>query len=317
MNRSTAVIGAPSSLGVRPYEDGQAQHLDWAPGVLRERGLIARLDAVDMGDVVPPVYRDYERPSDRPRNEEGVITYSRAIGERVAAVIHHGRFALVLGGDCAIVLGCLIGARRTIRGPVGLAYVDAHADFATPEESRTGSVAGMALSLAVGRGRTPLARLAGRQPLVDAREVAVLGRRDIADGWRGHAALAASPILDIPDEELMANGFVDVTAAALARVAFPDVVGFWVHLDADVLNPAVMPAVDSPEPGGLMPGELVSLLAPLVSHRLALGLSLSSYDPALDPDRSCARRLVGLLEMLLRVPVMVDAPVPHHQHVPT
>jgi hypothetical protein len=66
-----------------------------------------------------------------------------------------------------------------------------------------------------------------------------------------------------------------------------------------------------------MPGELVSLLAPLVSHPLALGLSLSSYDPALDPDRSCARRLVGLLEMLLRVPVMVDAPAADHQHVST
>src|SRR5262245_16155209 len=170
MNRSIAVIGAPSSLGLPPYDHGQLQHLDWAPGVLRERGLIAKLEAVDMGDVVPPPYRDYVQQPNRPRNEEEVIIYSRAIGERVSAVIHHGRFAVVLGGDCSTMLGCLIGGRRTIRGPMGLAYVDAHADFAAPDESRTGSVAGMALSLAVGRGRTPLARLAGRQPLVDARE---------------------------------------------------------------------------------------------------------------------------------------------------
>jgi arginase len=60
-----------------------------------------------------------------------------------------------------------------------------------------------------------------------------------------------------------------------------------------------MSAVDSPEPGGLMPSELVQLLAPLVCHPLALGLSLTTYDPAFDADRSGARQLVRLLEALL------------------
>ncbi len=66
-----------------------------------------------------------------------------------------------------------------------------------------------------------------------------------------------------------------------------------------MINPAAMPAVDSPEPGGPMPDEIVSLLTPLVRHPLAIGLDLSVYDPALDADRSCARELVGLLEALL------------------
>ena len=85
-------------------------------------------------------------------------------------------------------------------------------------------------------------------------------------------------------------------------MASPGVKGFWIHLDADVLNPAVMPAVDSPEPGGPMPDELVDLLSPLVNHPRALGLDLTIYDPALDPDRSCARQLVSLLEALLGAP---------------
>ena len=41
------------------------------------------------------------------------------------------------------------------------------------------------------------------------------------------------------------------------------------------------------------------MLTPLVQHPRALGLSLTTYDPALDPDRSCARRLVNMLEALL------------------
>jgi arginase len=302
MNRPIAVVGAPSSIGIRPYDDGEARHLDRAPNVLRERGLIARLEAIDLGDVVPPPYRDYVRPAYRARNEEQVLTYSRSLGARVVAATARGRFGVVLGGDCSIVLGCLLGARRTASGPVGLAYVDAHADFATPEESRTGSVSSMCLGLASGRGNTPLARLVGRAPLVHARHVVLLGRRDAADAWYDHAALAASPILDLPDTELLTQAFGDLAAASLARVAASDVAGFWIHVDADVLNPAVMSAVDSPEPGGPMPSELVALLTPLVHHPRALGLSLTIYDPALDPDRSCARQLVHVLEALFAAP---------------
>ena len=297
-----AVVGAPSSIGIRPYDDGEARYLNRAPAVLRERGLIERLDAIDMGDVAPPPYRDYVRPPNRARNEEQVLRYSRSLAERVTAATANGRFALVLGGDCSVVLGCLLGAKRTARGAVGLAYADAHADFATPDESRTGSVAGMALGLASGRGDTPLARLAGRAPLVAGGHVALLGRRDAAEAWYGHAALAGSSILDLPDHELLTQDFGDLAAASVSRVAAADVRGFWIQVDADVLNPAVMSAVDSPEPGGPMPDELVKLLGPLVRHPRALGLSLTTYDPALDPDRSCARQLVSFLGMLLRTP---------------
>lgn len=297
MGRAIAVVGAPSSIGIRPYDDGEARHLNRAPAVLRERGLIERLRAVDLGDVVPPPYRDYVRPPSRARNEEAVVVYSRSLAERVASATADGRCAVVLGGDCSVVLGCLLGAKRTAGGAVGLVYVDAHADFATPAESRTGSAAGMSLALASGRGDTPLARLAGRVPLVDAHHVALVGRRDTREAWYGHAALAASSILDLPDTELMTQDVADLAAASLARVA-ADVRGFWIQLDADVLNPAVMFAVDSPEPGGPMPGELVSLMTALIGHPRALGLSVTTYDPALDPDRSCARQLIRVLEAL-------------------
>ena len=299
MDRPIAVVGAPSSIGIRPYDDGEPRHLDRAPGVLRERDLIRRLAATDCGDVVPPPYRDYARSPGRARNETEVGAYSRSLGARVAAATLGGRFGVVIGGDCSIVLGCLLGARRSVHGPVGLAYLDAHADFATPQESRTGSVASMCLGLASGRGGIPLARLGAGAPLVDPKHVALVGRRDAADVWYSHAALQTSSILDVPDEQLKANTAEETVAAVLARVASSDLRGFWIHLDVDVFNPVIMPAVDSPEPGGLMFNDLLNLLTPLVHHPQALGLDVSIYDPALDPDRSCARRLVGFLESLL------------------
>jgi arginase len=202
------------------------------------------------------------------RNEAEVAAYSQALGERVEAATTDRRVAVVLGGDCSILLGCLLGARHSAQGLVGLAYLDAHADFGTPEESRTGSVASMCLALAVGRGETPLARLAGDKPLVHGKDVVLIGRRDAAEPWYGHAALAASPILDIPGAALSDRGAADVAAAALLSLTSPvssaEPRGFWIHLDADVINPTVMPAVDSPTPGGPTIDEVVELLAPLV-----------------------------------------------------
>ena len=300
------MIGAPSSIGIRPYASGEARHLDRAPGVLRELGVARRLGAVDLGDVVPPPYRDYLRPPGRARNEPEVAAYCAALGDRVAAAAQSGRFALVLGGDCSIVLGGLLGARRTAGGAIGLAYVDAHADFATPRESLTGSVASMCLGLAVGRGDSSLARLGGPVALVDPAAVVLIGRRDAAEPWYGHAALAESPILDLTDETLMARGYEAAAALSLARLTGPDLRGFWIHVDADVLNPADVPAVDSPVPGGPGPEDLVRLLAPLVRHPRALGLELTIYDPRLDVDRACAERIVAMLERLT-LPLRGDA----------
>ena len=77
------------------------------------------------------------------------------------------------------MLGTLLGAAGRA-GRIGLACIDGHADFATPDESQTGSAASMCLALAVGRGNSPLARLAGPTPLV--RHPRALGMELTIDG---------------------------------------------------------------------------------------------------------------------------------------
>jgi len=299
VNRLITIVGAPSNIGIRPYDDGSPRRLDLAPGVLRAQGIAARLAARDFGDVEPPPYRDFERSGLRPRNEEGVTAYSRALAGRVATAAGGGSFVLVLGGDCSVVLGCMLGVRRPGGHPVGLAYIDAHADFASPEESRSGSAASMCLALAVGRGDTPLAHLADGGPLARPEDVVLVGRRDQAEPWYGHDALRASPILDLPGVTLRENGPAGGARVILERLARPGVDGFWIHVDADVLDPSVVPAVDSPTPGGLEVEELVELLTPLVGHPGALGMELTIYDPALDPQGTSAARLVSLLERVI------------------
>lgn len=300
MTRPIAIVGAPSSIGIRPYDDGSIRRLDLAPGALRAQGLAGRLDARDWGDVAPPPYRDVVRPASRPRNEDGVAEYSHALAERVGAACVDGSFVLLLGGDCSVVLGGLLGIQRAGHSPVGLVYLDGHADFGTPEESRTGSAASMCLALVVGRGDTPLARLSGDAPLTRASDVALIGRRDHGAPWYGHDALSKSGVLDLPHDAVRKSGPAETARIALERVSQAHLSGFWIHVDADVLDPAVLPAVDSPEPDGLGLDELAELLTLLVHHPRALGLELTIYDPALDPERAGAVRLAALLARVLR-----------------
>jgi len=41
MKCSVAIVGTPSSIGIRPYVHGGTRHLGLAPGALREQGLRA------------------------------------------------------------------------------------------------------------------------------------------------------------------------------------------------------------------------------------------------------------------------------------
>ena len=48
MNRTVTIVGAPCSIGIRPYDTGEARHLDRTPHVLRQLGIVERLGADEL-----------------------------------------------------------------------------------------------------------------------------------------------------------------------------------------------------------------------------------------------------------------------------
>jgi len=268
--RALNILTAPTSLGNRPYEDdGTARLTSLGPARLREHGVVARLHARDLGDVPASAYRDFVRPRGGIRNEDLVLDHVRRIA---AELSRHDGFTLVLGGDCSVLLGSLHGLKRN--GGLGLVFIDAHSDFATVETTESGGVAGMDLSLATGRGRSDLARLREDAPLVrDEHVVAVGVREGDFEGTAIRTATDAAEVLELLGDR-----------------------DFFVHVDADVLDPQYLPFVDSPTPGGLDPAQLAELLRPLVRHPRAIGMELTIYDPRDDRDGRGAEMLVQLLE---------------------
>jgi arginase len=297
LNRSGAVLlGAPSAIGIRPYDHGGARRLDLAPDALRNEDLARSLRARDQGDVRPPGrYLDLERPEGRCRNEDDVAAYSRELADAIAKVSGEGQFVILLGGDCSILLGALLGLRRSRGEPLGLVYIDAHADFATLGESPSGSACSMNLALATGRAAEErLAHLSHDGPLVRGEHVVHIARRDDDEPAYGWKALVSNGILDLSRATIANAGIAGTADAALGRVRGLEA-GFWTAFDVDVLDPTLMPAVDSPIPGGLDLDQAAGLLGCLLHHPRALGLQVSIYDPTLDPRRSGAAQLAELL----------------------
>jgi arginase len=78
--------------------------------------------------------------------------------------------------------------------------------------------------------------------------------------------------------------------------------GFWIHVDADVLDDAVMPAVDYRLPGGLSWDELARTLQTGIESGRAVGLELTIYNPTLDAHGTGAAGLVEVLSLGLVTP---------------
>ena len=282
-----ALVEAPSVLGLKPTG------VDGLAGALLRHGVAERLGARIATRLTPPPYAP-DRPADtRTLNADGIARFSSALADAVGAVMAAGDRPFVLGGDCSILLGSLLALRR--RGRYGLLFVDGHADFYQPDANPNGEAASMDLAFATGRGPAMLADLEGRGPLVRDEDVVAFGFRDEDEQARYGSQPLASGIHAIDLAAVRRMGITAAVAEALRHVARRDLDGFFLHVDADVLDDAIMPAVDYRLPGGLSGIELRHVLrAAAASGRLA-GLEVTIYNPALDHDGSAGRLLADAL----------------------
>lgn len=296
--RPIRLIRAPSNLGLRPLAPGHVPGTWRAPEALARAGLDAALAPTGIIELARPSYEAQVPPGTRIRNGDRIREFNLALADQVAAADRDDHFPLVIGGDCSILLGALAGSRR--RGGLSLVHIDGHSDFRHPGNhdfaSQPGTAAGMDLALATGRGDPLLTEWPGiGAPLVPDEQVVQLGEREGRDAdfaWPDVAATGFERIDVFEAAELSTDA---ILARIVRRLDRRPEWRFGLHLDVDVLDRSVMPAVDSPGSPGIDPTVLTGILSALLADGRCAGMTVCIFDPDLDPTGRHAERLVELL----------------------
>ena len=225
-------------------------------------------------------------------NAEAIREFSLVLCRTVSSILSKKLFPIIIGGDCSIVIAPLLALRHS--GRYGLFFIDGHADFYQPEASLSGEVADMDLAIISGRGPDILTNIDGLGPFVREEDIVLFGYRDAEQSTTYGSQDVRDTNMHVFDllevKELKITNAVSLATKGLLKNRID---GFWIHLDADVLDDAIMPAVDYRLEDGLSYSDLTEVLKALLATKHAVGMTITIFNPRLDLDGSIANKFVS------------------------
>ena len=288
-----AIIGAPLDLG----QDRRG--VDMGPSAVRVASLNARVASLgyeveDLGNI--PVVQAEATPEGDAHAKylPQIAAACDALAGRVGQALARGHLPLVLGGDHSVAVGTVSGVARHFRAqgqPVGLIWLDAHADMNTPESSPSGNIHGMPLACILGMGPAELASLAGFRPMVAPRNAVIVGLRDVDQMEKPHvreSGVRAFTMRDIDERGLRA-----VMEEAI-RLASDGAAGFHVSLDMDFIDPKDAPGVGTPVRGGATYREAHLAMEMICDSRRMVSMEVVEVNPVIDEANRTADLAVEL-----------------------
>jgi agmatinase len=191
------------------------------------------------------------------------------IYRKILEVAGTGAIPIVLGGDHSITWPSASAVAEVRRpGRIGIVHFDAHADTADED-----------WGVLAGHG-TPMRRLI--------ESGAVLGRNFVQVGLRGYW-----PPVDVFEwmqaqgmrwhlmREIEERGMEAVIDDAIAEALDgPDAI--YLSIDIDVIDPGMAPGTGTPEPGGLLPRELLRAVRRVVAAVDLAGMDIVEVSPPYD-----------------------------------
>ncbi len=220
----------------------------------------------------------------------------RDLADEVALALQADEFPLVIGGDHSVAIGTWSGVARVLGEPFGLLWIDAHLDSHTPETSYSGAIHGMPLACLLGRGDKRLLNIGLPGPQVSAAHTVVLGARSYEP--EEFEFLQRMGVRIIDSQAVLQRGFADCLTEAVGIVSAAPA-GFGVTIDLDAIDPRLAPGVGSPEPDGLVAGDVLAAV-----HRAAglpglKALEIVEYNPDRDRRGTTAGLISGLIGQML------------------
>jgi len=281
------IIGVPMDLGA------SRRGVDMGPSALRVAGLQSRLKQLgrqveDVGNIAVPQAEEQPYGEKKARYLEEISQTCKGLAEMVRKTLDEDMVPLVLGGDHSIAAGTVAGAAAHFQKSgkrIGVVWLDAHGDMNTPESSPTGNVHGMPLASIMGYGPAELVDLAGFKPMVEARNVSLVGIRDLDSKERRFAKESGVHVFTMRDID--ERGMREVMAEAL-RFGTDDTAGVAVSLDMDFVDPGDAPGVGTPVRGGVTYREAHLALEMIADSRAMVSFELVEINPVIDLHNATA-----------------------------
>ena len=186
--------------------------------------------------------------------------YSK-VADQVAQAAERGTSPVVLSGDCTTALGTMAGLQHA-GIDAGIVWFDAHGDLQTLETTASGYLGGLPLRLLLGYRPALIAAGLKLHPVAE-QHVTLVGARD----------------LDPPEAAYLAGAPIRrAEVAGFGAAALPGG-PLYVHLDLDVIDPADLPGLRFPAPGGPDPGQVADALRMLLAtgRIAAVGIACTWY----------------------------------------
>ncbi len=275
------LIGVPLDLG------GNRRGVDMGPSAIRIATLAEQLGGlgvtvVDKGDIPTPLPETRGPGDPRKRYVKEIAKVCQRLFQTSLASLHEGALPIVLGGDHSLGAGSVAATAAwmaTRQQPVGVIWVDAHADINSPATSPSGNVHGMPLAALLGGEPHELSRIGGDGPAIRPEHTVLVGIRNLDD--REKEIVKASGVHAFTMKDIDRLGIAEVMDRALAA-ASNGTGGVHVSFDLDVCDPAIAPGVGTPVKGGLDYREAHFVMEAVAESGRLVALDLVEVNPALD-----------------------------------
>jgi arginase len=287
MAEKIRIIGVPMDLGA------SRRGVDMGPSALRVAGLQSRLKQLgrqveDEGNVAVPQAEEQPYGERKARYLDEIAQTCKGLADMVRKTLDEDIFPLVLGGDHSIAVGTVAGVAAHYHKAgkrIGVIWLDAHGDMNTPESSPSGNVHGMPLASIMGYGPPELVDLAGIKPMVEPRNVVLVGIRDLDSKERRFAKESGVHVFTMRDID--ERGMREVMTEAL-KFATDDTAGVAVSLDMDFVDPSDAPGVGTPVRGGVTYREAHLALEMIADSKSMVSFELVEVNPVIDQHNATA-----------------------------
>lgn len=211
-----------------------------------------------------------------------MVAIYKPLAAFVADTLAHGNRPVSVAGDCCATLGVLAGLQQAEITPTFI-WLDAHGDFNTWATTPSGFLGGMPLAMAVGLGEQTMLEGLGLRPFSPAHVILTDGR-DLDPGER--QLVEASGITHLP------------AITDLLDYPLPDG-PLYIHFDTDIVDPAQLPAMSYPAPGGPSVETVGRVFRHLAQSGQIAAVSMSCWNPELDENGRSRTICMNLLNQLL------------------